>query len=258
MSLKFEAQPDCPVCLTERDETGRRYATAPMGIPIEYAHCTHCGVLWQTSRLADDYLGEYYANVYRQITAPTPHARAQTDKVGHMRAAIQVSWLSDQLDSRKTALDYGCSGGWLLEALQNRGMTVTGVEMDKTELSQPARGKFTIYDTIDEAPGQYDLIAMSHVLEHFNHPLEGLKPITAKIKPGGLLFVDVPNYRSLPGYGTGLHHPICFDAASLAWTLRAAGLEPLEHAFYDWDNTPMDKYLMMIAMKPKAQRKAKK
>jgi len=255
--LRFENQPTCPVC--GHAAPSRSYEVmSVIGTIMNYAHCADCGILWQTSRFADDYTEEYYRDVYREITAPSEAKRATTAKMGKLRASIQVGWLSQFLLGVDTALDYGCSGGWLLDALADYGLTVCGVEMDTSELTKPARDKYAVYDSIDAAPGQYDLITMSHVVEHFNHPLDALKPIVDKLKPGGLLFVDVPNYRGLPGYGTGLHHPICFDAASLAWTLQAAGLEPLEHTFYDWDNTPMDKYLMMTAMKPKARRKAKK
>jgi 2-polyprenyl-3-methyl-5-hydroxy-6-metoxy-1,4-benzoquinol methylase len=254
--LQFERQEACPVC--DHAEPTRRYNTLTVfGIQLEYAHCDNCGILWQTSRLADAYMGEYYRDVYRQITAPTEAQRAQTAKVGKLRASIQVGWLAQFLLGTDTALDYGCSGGWLLDALADYGLTVCGVEMDAGDMSKPAREKYPVYDTIEDAPGQYDLITMSHVVEHFNHPLESLKPIIAKLKPGGMLFVDVPNYRGLPGFGTGLHHPVCYDAASLARMLGSLGMEVTEHMCYDWDNTPMDKYLMMAAIKPKRGRKGK-
>jgi hypothetical protein len=84
-----------------------------------------------------------------------------------------------------------------------------------------------------------------------------MRQIYDHLKPGGLLFVDVPNYRGLPGYGTGLHHPVCYDAASLARMLGMVGFDILEHSFYDWDNTPMDKYLMMAATKPSKRQRRK-
>ena len=255
--LRFENQPTCPVCADAAPS--RKYDVPTVfGIQLKYAHCDECGILWQLSRLADDYIDEYYRDVYRQITAPSDAHRAQTAKVGKLRASIQVGWLSQFLLGVDTALDFGCSGGWLLDALADYGLTVSGVEMDTSELTKPARDKYAVYDSIDAAPGQYDLITMSHVVEHFNHPVAALKPIVDKLKPGGLLFVDVPNYRGLPGYGTGLHHPICFDAPSLARMLGMVGMEVTEHEFYDWDNTPLDKYLMMAAIKPKTTRQKRR
>jgi 2-polyprenyl-3-methyl-5-hydroxy-6-metoxy-1,4-benzoquinol methylase len=257
MSLRFEKQATCPVCETVPTETTRKYpALTVFGLGLEYAHCDECGILWQLNRLADDYLLEYYRDVYRQITAPSQSHRDQTAKVGHIRAAIQVGWLAQFIEGRKTALDYGCSGGWLMDAMTPNGLTVCGVEMDKSELTAPARARYQVYDEITDAP-EVEIITMSHVVEHFNHPLENMRQIYDKLKPGGLLFVDVPNYRGLPGYGTGLHHPICYDAASLARMLGVVGFDVLEHSFYDWDNTPMDKYLMMAATKPNKRQRRK-
>jgi SAM-dependent methyltransferase len=256
--LQFERQEACPVCAMPPDDTARRYVSTYANIQTDFVTCDNCGVIWQLTRLADGYLPEYYRDVYRRLTAPNLAAQTHTANVGKLRAQIQGGWLAQFSLGIDTALDYGCSGGWLMDKLADLGLTVCGVEMDAGDMSKPAREKYPVYDTIEAAPGQYDLITMSHVVEHFNHPLESLKPIIAKLKPGGLLFVDVPNYRGLPGFGTGLHHPVCYDAASLARMLGSLGMEVTEHMCYDWDNTPMDKYLMMAAIKPNSRQKRKK
>jgi 2-polyprenyl-3-methyl-5-hydroxy-6-metoxy-1,4-benzoquinol methylase len=255
--LRFENQLTCPVC-GNADPLRKYEVMSIFATEMEYLHCSDCGILWQTSRLADDYIGEYYRDVYRELTSPSDAKRATTTKMGKLRASIQVGWMSQFLLGVDTALDYGCSGGWLLDALADYGLTVCGVEMDRSELTQPARDKYKVYDSIEDAPGQYDLITISHVVEHFNHPVDALKSIVAKLKPGGLLFVEVPNSRAYPGFAAGLHHPICFDAPSLARTLGMAGMEVLEHEFHDMENTPMHKNLMMAAIKPKPTRQRRK
>ena len=253
--LRFEKQDACPVCDTPAADVTRRYDVPGIfSIQLSYAHCPTCGILWQLSRLADDYLPEYYRDVYRQITAPSAAHRAQTAKVGKLRAAIQIDWLSMFIEDRQSALDYGCSGGWLLDELFKLDLKVCGVEMDRSELTAETRQKYDVFDELRDAP-KVDVITMSHVVEHFNHPLPAMREVYDHLKPGGLLFVDVPNYRGLPGYGTGLHHPVCYDPPSLAHMLGKAGFEVLEYSFYDWDNTPMHKYLMMAAIKTKSTRR---
>jgi len=255
--LRFENQPTCPVC--GYAEPSRKYEVMSIySVDMQYAHCDDCGILWQMSRLADDYLLEYYRDVYRTLTSPSLVKRTHAANTGKLRASIQVGWLSQFLLGADNALDYGCSGGWLMDALTEKGVKVSGVEMDTSDMSKPARDKYEVYDTIEDAPGKYDLITMSHVLEHFNHPVDNLKPIVTKLKPGGLLFVEVPNSRAYPGFAAGLHHPICFDAPSLARALGMAGMEVLEHEFHDLENTPMHKNVMMAAIKPKPTRQRRK
>jgi len=255
--LRFEKQETCPVCSEPPAEDARRYMASYASIQTDFVTCQNCGVIWQVTRLADDYLPEYYRDVYRQLTAPNLAAQTQTANVGKLRAQIQADWLAQFLLGVDTALDYGCSGGWLMDALAEKGVKVSGVEMDTSDMSKPARDKYEVFDTIEDAPGKYDLITMSHVLEHFNHPLDALPAIVAKLKPGGMLFVDVPNYR-VCNHAMILHHPVAYDAASLAKTLGMAGMEVTEYTFYDWDNTPLDKYLMMAAIKPKPTRQRRK
>jgi SAM-dependent methyltransferase len=247
--LKFERQPVCPVCGIAPEDDARRYRVQYTGIPSEFVTCHGCGVIWQWDRLADDYVGEYYRTVYRQITAPNEAARAQTAAVGEMRAAIQAAYLSPFLTKCKSLLDFGCSGGWLLDALAPLGLELYGVESDESGLSEFARRRYKIFNTLDEAPNGLHAVTMSHVLEHFNHPGEILRQIYAKLAPGGLLFVDVPNYRAC-NHAMILHHPVAYDAASMARLLTGAGFEIADSRCYDWDNTPMDKYLMTIAAKP--------
>ena len=254
MSLRFEKQDTCPVCESEPAEDARRYNANYIGITTPFVGCDNCGVIWQTTRLADDYLPEYYQDVYRQITAPNLASRNQTEQVGRMRAAIQSGWLSQFIGKRKTLLDYGCSGGWLMDALS--GLDMVGVESDRSEITAGARERYQIYDDLDAAPGQVEIITMSHVVEHFNHPVPVMRQIYDKLKPGGLLFVDVPNSRAC-NHAMILHHPVAYDAASLARMLGVVGFDVLEHSFYDWDNTPMDKYLMMAATKPNKRQRRK-
>jgi SAM-dependent methyltransferase len=46
-------------------------------------------------------------------------------------------------------------------------------------------------------PGAYDVVLMSHVLEHFTNPIEMLERGLESLTPGGVLVIEVPN--DVPG-----------------------------------------------------------
>src|SRR5208283_5040360 len=46
--------------------------------------------------------------------------------------------------------------------------------------------------------GYFDLVTMTHVIEHLPTPVATLKEISRILKPGGFLFIRTPNAESLP------------------------------------------------------------
>ena len=58
------------------------------------------------------------------------------------------------------------------------------------DLEQPA--------ALDQVPdGVYDAVICSHVLEHLSAPLAVVRQLAQKVKPRGVLYVEVPSKRSL-------------------------------------------------------------
>ena len=53
--------------------------------------------------------------------------------------------------------------------------------------------KFKQVKEIGEAGGSFDLVVLSHVLEHVEDPKAFLQTALAQLKPGGHLFLEVPN-----------------------------------------------------------------
>ena len=98
-------------------------------------------------------------------------------------------------------LDVGCSTGQLLEAGLQRGWDVTGIELDpKTAHRTASRLGVNVLagsgvDRIGDL-AQFDLIVMSHCLEHVEHPGEIMKGARKHLKTGGVILLRVPNARS--------------------------------------------------------------
>ena len=70
---------------------------------------------------------------------------------------------------------------------------------------------------------------MFHVLEHLSEPVPALRSIGQKLKPDGLLYIEVPNATRLgsPTYMFFKAHVLYFDHGSLRNTLTSAGFEVL-------------------------------
>lgn len=98
------------------------------------------------------------------------------------------------------ALEVGSSVGYLMEALSDIGYTVEGIEPDvQTADAARERGLVVHPGVLDSnfIGGPYDIVVMSHVLEHVEHPRTVLAEVLRVLRPGGILALSQPNYRGL-------------------------------------------------------------
>lgn len=99
-------------------------------------------------------------------------------------------------------LDVGCGRGYFLRMMQDDGWQVEGLEADPTvaaELSAAYGVNIRAEDLLERCfPETYfDVITISHVLEHMQCPAEVIRECGRLLKSGGLLVVSVPNIDSL-------------------------------------------------------------
>ena len=84
----------------------------------------------------------------------------------------------------------------------------------------------------DLSADSLDLVTMFHVLEHLPEPVAALRRIAQRLKPDGLLYIEVPNATRpcSPHYMFFRAHVLYFTGPSLRQTLEAAGLEGVAHS----------------------------
>ena len=70
-----------------------------------------------------------------------------------------------------------------------------------------------------------------HVFEHVRRPLETLRHMHGLLKPGGVLFIEVPNTSDLNMFYDLLlfEHLYHFTPETLAWLLSREGFEVVAH-----------------------------
>jgi SAM-dependent methyltransferase len=97
-------------------------------------------------------------------------------------------------------LDVGAGAGAFIHYMQQKGWKVAGLEPDSGAIERAAR-EYGLQlkpssDLFSIDPSSFDAITMWHVLEHV-HDLHGYIDQIKKIcKPGGKIFIAVPNYTS--------------------------------------------------------------
>ena len=160
-----------------------------------------------------------------------PNARAVVDS--GMRHLPKVS-------DRNRLLDLGCGNGTFLSRARSAGWDVVGVDFDSNAVKAACRKGLDVrlggIEILDPSIDQFDVITLSHVIEHVHHPLDVLKACYKLLRPSGYLWVDTPNIDS-EGYRmfreNWIHldpprHLVLFNLQSMQNALTAAGFSDME------------------------------
>jgi 2-polyprenyl-3-methyl-5-hydroxy-6-metoxy-1,4-benzoquinol methylase len=150
-------------------------------------------------------------------------------------------------------IDLGCGTGAMLRAFSRFAphWTLAGAELnDRTRATiESIPGVEALYvGAPDQIPGNFDVVTMVHVLEHIPEPVEYLSGLSDKLKPGGLLVIEVPNYLRNPFDVLVADHSSHFTARTAADLIRRAGYEVM-FAATDW----VPKELTLVARKTPAE-----
>jgi 2-polyprenyl-3-methyl-5-hydroxy-6-metoxy-1,4-benzoquinol methylase len=105
----------------------------------------------------------------------------------------------------KRALDVGCGYGGMLIAMAEQGAEVTGVEIDpeRARMGRLRLDELGLHASLHESDicspgmaarlGMFDVISCQDVLEHVMDPTEMIRTVSSLLRPGGVIYIQVPN-----------------------------------------------------------------
>ncbi len=186
----------CPVCgkddaRHEREVNGYRLV-----------RCAACGMVFMNPQYTAEQIAELYENreteslaaVYTRIGASTSVIAQYQDRLKLFEAI---------LPGRGRLLDFACGPGYFFELAQARGWDAHGTELGRWAADMArARGLRNLHlgrlSDLNFPDASFDVIHAAQVLEHLANPIDELLHLRRILRPGGLLYVDVPNYQTLP------------------------------------------------------------
>jgi SAM-dependent methyltransferase len=99
----------------------------------------------------------------------------------------------DEVAAGDTVLDFGAGGGFVLTNLKCARRIAVEVNPVARRAAQ-AHGNLEVYARVDDVPkdANVDVVISNHCLEHVARPLDQLKKLRSRLRPGGKIVLVVP------------------------------------------------------------------
>ena len=215
--------------------------------PFAVLRCQHCGLAFTRPKIHPQEFQEYYRDGFH-------YSPEEVDEVGlwgrifHAIGRLVNPDLSMVLPAGPI-LDVGCGNGLPSQRFVERGHSVVGVEIDpEAAESARARGldvKIGDFLAMSLEPGSFQSVLMRHSLEHFVDFRAALGKANSLLKPGGVLYVCLPNLDSFPAKVFGRYwfplevprHINHFNLRTLEKALNLTGFH-IDRVVFDYSFEP--------------------
>lgn len=204
-------------------------------VPGEFqvVHCQQCGLYYLNPRPTADTIGQCYPGDYyaysssadqrgnlslkkrvKRLIRSHQTLSSVAKHIAPLRHAAEDSDIADDVHEwikPGNVLDIGCGAGAFLDAMRENGWTTYGIEPSAGAAAAACAKGHAVFcqsatEPVPEELARYafDLVLMSHSLEHVHSPTQALANLRPLLKQvSGRLIIEVPNVESLLTYWFG-------------------------------------------------------
>lgn len=223
-------------CLCGADDPHKLAEKDRYGIPITTVICRQCGQVYSKERLDSRSSEIFYTSLYRELYVGKEVADERFFNKQHRRGNRIFSFLEPyRKKSHQHVLEIGCGAGGILFPFLKGGDSVLGIDLGERYLEFGRSFGLELacmssHVLKEKQPQYYDVIILSHVLEHFSNIENELESIKTLLKDDGLLYIEVPGLFNLrDSYDCNFlkylqnAHNYHFNLATLKSALERAG-----------------------------------
>jgi 2-polyprenyl-3-methyl-5-hydroxy-6-metoxy-1,4-benzoquinol methylase len=185
----------CPLCGSGNTTPERVVA----GYGLE--KCRECSMVFMNPRCTSAHLDEIYTVRDEASMIDLYSKIASTSVLGEYDDKLEK--LEKLAPQKGRLLDYACAAGYFYEKAQHRGWDAYGYDIGlwaaKAANKRGLSNMFVGPSLDGQFPdNHFDVVYAAQAFEHLLNPGETLDALLRLLKPGGIMFIDVPNYNTLP------------------------------------------------------------
>ena len=222
---------DCPLC------GGAEHRPLFEKQGFTFVRCAECRLVFVNPQVREDVVLEEYRtaetnDLWFDVLTSERQLALDREKFGEILDLLEPYRGGGRL------LDVGCSIGLFLDLSRERGWDGVGIEFAPRALAY-AREQFGL-EVLDVPlgdaglePESLDAVGLLSVLEHTNEPRRMLADVARVLRPGGAVYVVVPNVESLAcrvlheraRTFDGRNHLVYFSASTLSDLFDRSGFD---------------------------------
>lgn len=213
--MKFDSQQfpiECPVC--SGISVNKWKSKTVNHIHFTIVRCDTCGFSFVNPKPTAMSLGDYYASAQNEkdvIAISDMYNEVISQECERPNSTIDATRIISTIESycleegERLFLDVGCGYGFFSKEAIDAGFLVKSIEINSVDsqissmmLGNPVEN--TSYEDFDPHGVKYDIVLMSHILEHAYDINFWMKKTSDIMCIGGILAISVPNFSSLIRY----------------------------------------------------------
>ncbi|WIH84861.1 class I SAM-dependent methyltransferase [Brachyspira pilosicoli] len=216
--------------------------------------CDECSLYFIDSPTDEEinslYKNEYHNNIKNKLF------EIAKSKMRYARSLSQFNFIKQTIDLKnKDICEIGAFDGLLLSLFKKNNNNVFGYELnDDARVYAKKKYDIDLKENFLESKSRYDIIILSHVIEHFREPKEILIKIKSMIKENGFIYIEVPNspmpnecsYNMLMRY-LNTEHIVNFNMYNLIKFAESADLKIVRNEYNNY-NISIDNENLRISL----------
>lgn len=197
--------------------------------PFLILECPECKHQWCFPMPTEEDLSTYYADGH--------HPSAIDDSINFVERRVIIKTIMSLRPHARTFLDIGCGFGHYLTLISELGLNCLGVEPDEVRAKVAIKRGYNVLNCFfdpDVLHGRtFDIVMLSHIIEHAPSPDQLLRKVHQALNPNGLIVIACPNHAGLRARICKLHfdpyappeHVAYFNPSSLTMLCQRVGFE---------------------------------
>lgn len=216
--------------------------------------CDKCSLYFIDSP-TDEEINSLYKNEYHNNIKNKLFETAKS-KMRYARSLSQFNFIKQTIDLKnKDICEIGAFDGLLLSLFKKNNNNVFGYELnDDARVYAKKKYDIDLKENFLESKSKYDIIILSHVIEHFREPKEILIKIKSMLKENGFIYIEVPNspmtnecsYNMLMRY-LNTEHIVNFNMDNLIKFAESADLKIVRSEYNNY-NISIDNENLRISL----------
>lgn len=216
--------------------------------------CDECSLYFIDSP-TDEEINSLYKNEYHNNIKNKLFETAKS-KMRYARSLSQFNFIKQTIDLKnKDICEIGAFDGLLLSLFKKNNNNIFGYELnDDARVYAKKKYDIDLKENFLESKSKYDIIILSHVIEHFREPKEILIKIKSMLKENGFIYIEVPNspmpnecsYNMLMRY-LNTEHIVNFNMDNLIKFAESADLKIVRSEYNNY-NISIDNENLRISL----------